>query len=412
MYLSDLIGSRITDHAGRRFGRVRDVIARVGGAEPARVIGVLTRQRSRDLFIPIDAIARLNPGTTSLQPMPAAPRRFTRRDSEVLLGRDVMDSQVIDVHRTRLVRVADVIVEQSDDVWQVHGIITGIRVVLRRLWPRAWRRSPRQGRLLAWDKLELLACEIPGGGLRPDHTRLAQLHPADIARVADAVPARQATEIVASLDDALAANTMEEMIDAKQADVIEALDPDRAADILEQMAPDAAADVLAEMEPDVVNEVLKRMSPTEAGDVHALLTYPKDTAGGLMTTDVVIAPRDLRVGEATAYLRPLLEKPDWVYYVYVVDDLRERRLAGVFSLRDLLLAAPDRRIDEIMTTAPRRVQPDAPASTVARIMSEYNLMAMPVTDEKDRLLGIVGVDDALETILPEELKRRLPRVFS
>jgi Mg/Co/Ni transporter MgtE len=277
--------------------------------------------------------------------------------------------------------------------------------------PRALRR-PVSARMLAWADLEVLASEVPGGVLLPDHRRLARLHPADIARVADAVPVRQATEIMGALDLELAADTMEEMIDEKQADVVEQLDPERAADILERMAPDAAADVLAELEPDMAGTVLERMDPVEAADVHALLTYAKNTAGGLMTTDYVIAPPDLPVREAIGYLRPQLEKPDWIYYIYVVSDIRERRLLGVLTLRDLLLADPDAEMRAIMTAKPRRVNPDTPAPRVAQIMSEYNLMALPVTDEHDRLLGIVSVDDALEIILPQSLRRRLPHIFS
>jgi len=257
----------------------------------------------------------------------------------------------------------------------------------------------------------LLSSEIPGGLAPPEHRRLSRLHPADIARVADALPARQATEIVASLDDELAADTMEEMIDAKQADVIEELEPERAADILDRMAPDAAADLLAELEQDVVDTVLRRMDPTEAADVHALLTYPRHTAGSLMSTDYMMAPRGLRVDAALDHLRPQLRKPDVVYYVYVVDDERERRLRGGFSLRDLLLAGPTQMVDDIMTEDVRPADPDTPAASVARTMSEYNLMALPVVDARGRLLGVVSVDDALEVILPADLRRRVPRIF-
>jgi magnesium transporter len=154
------------------------------------------------------------------------------------------------------------------------------------------------------------------------------------------------------------------------------------------------------------------MDPADAAEAHALLTYPKGTAGGLMTTAYVIAPPDLRAGDAASYLRPQLDDPDWVYYVYVVADARERRLLGVFTLRDLLMAEPDTRVEEFMQRQVRQVRPDTPAAKVAKIMSDYNLLALPVTDATGRLLGIVSVDDALEVILPPSLRRRLPRIFS
>lgn len=422
MYLSDLLGNSIEDEQGQRMGRLRDIVVSVNGADPPPVVGIVTQRDSTAMFLAIEHVARFQAGAAIIV-VPNPPwQAFQRRARQAMLGGDIMDSQVIDVHETRMVRVNDVLIDETARNWHVTGIDIGMQTLVRRLMPRVLRgghgsgagagADADAGRTLSWAGLELLSSEMPGSRIEPDHQRLAQLHPADIARVADVLPARQSAELVAALDDAIAADTLEEMIDEKQADVIEMLDIDRAAGILEHMAPDAAADVLAELEPDLVDGVLQRMKPAEAGDVHALLTYPKDTAGGLMTTDLVLAPRELTVGEAPTYLRPQLENPDWVYYVYVVDDMRERKLAGVFSLRDLLLAEPAQRVDEIMTMAPRHVPPDAPATSVAQMMSEYNLMAMPVTDNDGRLLGIVSVDDALETILPNELRRRLPRVFS
>lgn len=411
MYLSRLLGVALFGSAGTRVGRFHDLVARLTQADTPIVTGGLVRRGRAELFLPVEQLSRLIPSGAHLSTVQPNLTPFARRAGEVLLGRDVMDSQVIDLRAPRIVRVNDVLIEQEGDEWRVTGVDIGMGALLRRLLPRAVR--PRlAARQLAWNELELFAGDVPGGTVSPDHGRLAQLHPADIARIADAAAARQATEIIAALDDDRAADTMEEMIDAKQADVIEQLDPARAADILEHMAPDAAADALAELQPDVVDDVLRHMIPQEAADVHALLTYAKDTAGGLMTTDYVVAPRGLRVAEATAYLRPQIETPEWVYYVYVVEETQERRLAGVLSLRDLMLAEPSQRMEDIMTRLPRYVYPDVPAAQVAQIMSEYNLMALPVTDHEGRLLGIVSVDDALEVILPVDLRRSVPRVFS
>lgn len=419
VYLSALLGARLVDVGGRTIGRLDDLVARVEGATLAPVVGLVTHGKGEDRFLPLASLTDLAPrgGQVSFVAGAPEPRPYTRRPAEVLLGRDVMDGEVISLRGPRVVRVNDVALDRAGDDWAVTGIDTGTGALVRRLLlPRAVRlrrgAAGRAAHMLPWAELELLASEVPGGGVVADHRRLARLHPADIARVADAVPIRQATEIVSSLDDRLAAHTMEEMIDAKQADVVEELEPERAADILDQMAPDAAADVMAELEPEIVDDVLQRMVPEEAADVHALLTYPKNTAGGLMTTDYVMAPRALRAGEAAAYLRPQLERHHVVAYIYVVEETRDRRLAGYLSLRDLLLADPSARLDAVMTADLRHVSPDTHAAKVARIMSEYDLLALPVTDPEGRLLGIISVDDALEIILPRALRRRIPRVFS
>jgi CBS domain-containing protein len=398
---------------GSGLGHVRDVVVRVDSETPPIVVGLVVRQEHQDLFVPKTAGEQIaiEPARAQLQRDPGTPAAFARRLGEILLEHDLLDGTVIDLRGPKIVRVNDVLLDVASPVWRVVGVDVGTGALLHRLLPRAFRRTA-DPQLLCWPELEMLASELPDGILPADHRRLARLHPADIARVAEAVPVRQATEIVGSLDDELAADTMEEMVEERQADIVEQLDPERAADILEHMAPDAAADVLAELEPEDADTMLRRMDPTEAAEAHALLTYSKHTAGGIMTTDYVIAPADLLVGDAAAYLRPQLAKPDWVYYVYVVSDTRERRLLGVFTLRDLLLAEPSQPLADVMTRDVRRVGPETPASMVAKTMSYYNLLALPVTDAQGRLLGIVSVDDALEIVLPVSLRRRLPRVFS
>lgn len=409
--LSDLLGRAVRTGQGERIGRLYDLILDVQGSDPPPLAGLVIKRGSKNLFCPLDGVQLTGSGPIKMTTVRAL-TAYSRRPRQVLLGHDVMDSQVVDVDGTRVVRVNDVRLAGSGGDWRLDSVETDVRALLRRLLPARLRPRHGHGRTLAWHQFELLSSEVPGDALPPDHTRLARLHPADIARVADAMPARQATEVIAFLHDDLAADTLEEMIDEKQADVVELLQAERAAHILERMAPDAAADVLAELAPEMVRSVLQLMAPRDAADVHALLTYPKDTAGGLMTTDYVFIPRGLSVRETLTYLKPRIEQPDWVYYVYVVEDERERRLAGVFSLRDLLLASQDARIDELMSRVPRRVTPDTPAAEVARIISEYNLAALPVVDQSDRLLGIVSVDDALEVILPKALRRSVPRVFS
>lgn len=412
LLLSDIVGRAVRTEQGERVGRLYDLVVDVQGSDPPAVAGLVIKRGSRKLFLPFDKDTRLDSRGRVVVAAAPALAAFSRRPRQVLLGHDVMDSQVVDVLGTRVVRVNDVYLAGSTGTWYLDGVEIGVRALLRRLLPVWLRPGDGHDQVLSWQEFELLSSEVPGEILPPDHTRLARLHPADIARVADAMPARQATEVIAFLHDDLAADTLEEMIDEKQADVVESLQPERAAHILASMAPDAAADVLAELEPEMVGAVLQLMSPQDAADVHALLTYPKDTAGGLMTTDYVFIPRGLSVQETLTYLKPRIAQPDWVYYVYVVEDERERRLAGVFSLRDLLLARQDARVDELMSSVPRRVTPDTPAAEVARIISEYNVMALPVVDHGDRLLGIVSVDDALEVILPERLRRSVPRVFS
>jgi len=152
------------------------------------------------------------------------------------------------------------------------------------------------------------------------------------------------------------------------------------------------------------------MEPTEASDVKALLQYPEDTAGGLMTPEVVTVPAGMTAQEAIGYIRKAGEEAETIYYCYVVDD--RSRLVGIFSLRELVVAPPTRVIDDFMAKDVVSVLPNASQEDTAGLISRYNLLAIPVVDEERKLLGIVTVDDAIDAVLPTRWKKRLPKVFA
>lgn len=143
-----------------------------------------------------------------------------------------------------------------------------------------------------------------------------------------------------------------------------------------------------------------------------LLSYPQNSAAGLMTTDFVMAFADDTVEAAFAHVRRQLGQPDLVYYVYIVDNPNQRRLQGIMSLRDILLAEPGRRLRDCMGLTVHTVRPEEHCREVARIMGEYNLLALPVLDDLGRMLGLVTADDVLDLMLPESMRRHLPRLFS
>jgi Mg/Co/Ni transporter MgtE len=217
---------------------------------------------------------------------------------------------------------------------------------------------------------------------------------------------------VAALDEETAAETLEEVSDERVADLLEGMDQERAADILEEMAPGAAADALEDLDDEVAEQLLARMEPEEAADVQALLEYDEDSAGRIMTTDFVRVPAGATVGEALGVIRSLEEVPDPLLAVYVVETDDPRTLRGLVRLRTLILSAPATPVTEVMDEDLPTVAPEDPAENAARILAEYNLLAVPVLDEERHLLGIVTVDDALAVLLPEIWQRRGGRTFA
>jgi magnesium transporter len=265
--------------------------------------------------------------------------------------------------------------------------------------------------VLDWADVGYLATDAATVQLKSSSDKLARLHPVEIARLAEALSYHHGSEVVESLDDETAAETLEEMPAERQAKILGDMDQERAADILEWMSPDEAADVLGDLPEEKAEELLGLMEHDEQADVAELLPYEDDTAGGLMTTEFVTLPRALTVGEALARLREMAETPNMIYYLYVVEEEHSWKLVGVIALRSLILSDPSAPLAEVMRTEFQLAEPGEPAQEVAQRMAEYNLLALPVVDETGDILGIITVDDAMEILLPKDWRQRLPRLF-
>ena len=350
--------------------------------------------------------AKMNSVVLNLQP-------FTRREGEVLLARDVLDNQLIDVDGKRVVRVNDVQIIEVGTRWRVTGADVSLQGFLRRLMPAGFYGSNRIVEVLDWADVGYLATDKSSVAvkLKSSKDKLSRLHPVEIAQLAERLSPIHRTEIVESLDDEIAADTLEEMSTENQARILEEIERERAADILEEMSPDDAVDVLGEMDEDRAQELFDLMEDEEKADVAELMSYEHHTAGGLMTTEFVTFPKDLTVAEAIARLRETAETPNMIYYLYVVEEENSWKLAGLISLRSLILSEPTYQLSQVMRDQFQFAHPNDDAEEVAQTIAEYNLLALPVIDDLGEIAGIVTVDDAMEILLPKNLNKRLPRLF-
>src|SRR3989441_1957355 len=347
LYLSQVLGRPIRDLEGERVATIKDVIVRLGEDDHPPVTGFIARFRRRDFFLSRWRISnfdvqgvRLNSDMLDLRP-------FMRRDGEVLLAGDVLDKQLIDVDGKRVVRVNDVQIIEAANDWRVTGADVSLAGLWRRLAP-SFMRSGRPVEVIDWADVGYLATDAATVQLKSSRGKLARLHPVEIARLAEAFSYQHGAEIVESLDDETAAETLEEMAAERQAQIIGEMDEERAADILEHMSPDEAADVLGGLPVGKAEDLFNRMEDDEQSEVAELLPYADDSAGGLMTTEFVTLPRDLTVGEALARLREMAETPHMIYYLYVVEGEQSWRLTGVIALRSLILSDPSSPLDSVM----------------------------------------------------------------
>lgn len=409
LFLASLLDRSVQGKTGEAIGKLEDLIVRMGDERYPPITGLVVRDGRRRFFVPaghlnaLNGSARLASSTVDLQP-------FARRDGEVLLRSDVLDHQLIDITGRRIVRVNDVQLIDVEGVYRVAGVDISPQALLRRLGPRALGERIIGRQVIDWADVQYLVSAAPVQ-LKVSYDRLAELNPVDLARIVDALSYREGAEIVAALDDETAAETLEEVSDERLADLLEGMDQERAADILEEMTPGAAADALEDLDDDVAEQLLARMEPEEAADVQALLAYDEDSAGRIMSTDFVHIPANATVQDALLKIRALDEVPDPLLAVYVVAEDDPSSLRGIVRLRNLILASPHLPLLNLMDDDVPTISPQDSARDAALVLAEYNLLAVPVLDGADRMIGIVTVDDALAVLLPEVWHRRGIQAF-
>ncbi len=415
-FLSRCIGLPVRDPSGEPLGTIADLIVAIGGKYPP-VTGLVVRTDRRRIFIPwsdVDAFddegARLSVRTIDIG-------KFRQRQNEILLKANLLDKQIVDIEGRKVIRVNDVSLDNVEGRLRLVAVDVGAAGLLRRLGAeRAVRRLANRlnatipERYIDWEDVDPLDSTIASVKLRVPHAKLAELHPADLASIIEDLAPRDRAGVLAALDDEALADVVEEMEPETQVDVMEDLTPERAADILEEMSPDDAADLVADLDQETRDEILAHMEKDEVDEVQELLGYDEDSAGGLMTTEFIAVEERMTAGEAIDRLRELEPDAETIYYVYVLDE--DGRLVGVLSLRDLIVARPDAPIHEVMIREPKAVNVNADQDEVAEVVAHYNLLAVPVVDDEGAMMGIVTVDDALDTVIPTAWKKRLPRVFS
>ncbi len=409
MALSEIVGSPIVEREGERIARVKDVVARIREGTYPRITGLVSHANGRDFHIPIARVAEMRPGIVRLASGAVDVGRFQRRDGELLLVKDVLDRQVIDVRGTRVVRVNDLYLAHEPGAFTVVALDTGGRAIVRRLVPSRFRMRFAGRMLTDWREVEYLMSDTPAVRLRDGHLQLRKLRPQQLARIVSELSKQEGAEVLASLDEEHAADTLEELSTEQQAQLLSTMTVERAADLIEEMEPDEAADVLAHVAGPRAEELLDEMEKEESEAVRRLLEYDRDTAGGVMTTNVLTIAPDRPIAEALHIYNHQDDAPDFAYYFFVLDEAG--CLAGVLSMRQVLLAGDGALVRDLMTPEPVTVAPDDEPRRVAEIIAEYNLLAIPVVDEEQRFLGAITVDDVLDVVLKESWRRGRSRGF-
>lgn len=411
MYLSEIIKKPVFDEAGQKIGILKDAIVSSEVSYPIIKAIIVDKIDKKTINIPYNYIKNIGKETrlkTSLNDV----KEYKIKDFDIRLWEDVLDRQVVDIEDKKVRRVNDIKISYSHGYYHIMGVDIGFYGILKRLGLERVARPMRvrsNENIISWEDIDTLNQDYSKLKLKVPKQNIKKLHPADIAEIVDQLGLNESLNILNSLDDEAAADTMEEVSPERQVYLLEGMDSKRAAKILDEMDPDDAADVLGDLAEEKAEELLDLLEPKESKDLRILLKYPENTAGGIMTTEFASIEQDLTVGEVMKSLKEIAENVETIYYVYVTS--KEGELTGVISLRDILLSDTDKKISEVMRTPVITADIMEDQQEIAQKIAKYNLLALPVVEDENKLKGIITVDDAIDIVLPVAWKKRVPRMF-
>jgi magnesium transporter len=436
IFLSTLLRRSVFDIEGKRVGVVRDICVTLDETFPvvtALVVHSPLGSSQNAMIIPWRQVNSLEETHIHLVVKQPQIDSYTPLSDEILLRRDILDKQIVDTQGFRVVKVNDLKLAQIKKTARLVGVDISLSGLLRRLGILApfemlsrvlpirfaertitWNyvepiqvvRSGATGQLTAAFAGAGAAAGIGVSGIVPkvqlsvSHTKLADLRPADIADILEQLDAEDAGAVLERLDTEKAADALNEVESSLQYTILSELDPERASDLLEVLPPDDAADILADLPAEEVERLLSLMPAYEAQPIRDLLRYDAETAGGIMTTEVLSLAQELSGEEALVYLRQHSAHLEMIYYLYIVDG--DRRLVGVVSLRELVVAEPTTRLQDLMDRDVLKVTIGTDQEEVAQLISKYDLLGVPVVDSENHLVGLITVDDVIDVLHEEQ----------
>jgi magnesium transporter len=408
--VSAMVGTTVMDAQGRAYGKVREV-AVSPEVDSNRVHGVVLRlavaeRGQQPSLVTLEDLQLTDAGEMQLK-AGAQPGSLQEDVNYLLLERDVLDQQIIDVNGHKVVRVNDV-----DLVWEpvqedgtalllrIAEVEVGMRGAVRRLLkglpPAAVDRIAQrfQPSVIPWDFVDLIDRDPSRTvKLKIQQDRLAQMHPSDIADILEELAPAERQALFISLDEEVAAEALEEVEPKMQQALLESLDSERVAGIVEEMDPGAAADLLSELSDERSEAILEEMDPEERLEVEELLEFAGDSAAGRMTSDYIALPHEAHLSHAIAALREYEGDIETVTEIYLLD--QEGRLAAILPLVQLLLAGPESPLAELPHGHLVSCKTNADGRKVAELFDKYNLRSLPVLNDEKQLVGVIHAEQVI-----------------
>jgi CBS domain-containing protein/sporulation protein YlmC with PRC-barrel domain len=351
----------------------------------------------RSVFLPIGRVTSMGSDSDQIIATDITAQRFEQRGSEVRIIGELLGRKILLTNGSDEATIKDVVIEENG-----HGDWEVSQLLVRR---RKTTSSPfvkGSTALVSWPQIrEKTEIDEP----QPERliATFSELKPADLAKTLRDLPTSHRLEIAAELPDERLADVLAEMPEQEQVEIFTRLNVNHAADVLNQMQPDDATDLIARLPIDLGERLLELMEPEEAHDVRMLLSYPPESAGGLMTPEPIIVSAGTTVAEGLALIRRHDVAPVLAAAVYITLPPHEPptgRFLGIVHFQQMLRYPPHEHLGTLIDHSFEPVRADTSAAEVSRILASYNLVSVPVVDDDHHLVGVVTIDDILDYLLP------------
>ncbi len=410
-YLSRVLNNKVFSKTNEVIGKIQDILVDVQTPKP-QVVAVKVKVGGKSLIVAFSSFTVTKANNKYVFTCSGTENTFEEvKENTLFLKTHVLDKQIVDIDGRKLVRVNDLRIAVLATGAFVVAVDVGLEGLLRRLGIarpvnkllKLFKASIPTN-LILWDEVETIDFGNAGIKLSSPFSKLSTLHASDLADIIEEMDANMQAEVFASLDEEKAADVLEEMETDAQIHVLDSMTIAKAADVLEKMPADEVANILDEMEDERAEELLSEMESEASEEVRELLEYDNDEVGSLMTTDYIAFNKNMTVMETILELRKLKPESDTIYYLYIVDE-NEKFIATV-SLRDIIVSQPETKLSEIMSEKSIFVTDTDNVDSIAEIISRYNLLAVPVVDKDNTMLGMVVIDDIVYNLLRATRRRR------
>jgi CBS domain-containing protein len=409
--LAGLLGRPVRHGGGEVIGKVWDLIVRWDTDEPYPPLsGVVVKVGARRAYVPAGSVAAVRQREVMLATARLSLRDFVAREGETALASGVLDHQLVDIDGARVVRAADLYVATVGADVRLVGVDVGFGSLVRRLGPARWRTRPTPEAVIDWASVHSFGPDESEGGARLARHRgeLNTLRPAELADLLEDLGRRERHELLDLVEPDTAADALEEM-DAKELrQLLAETDIGKAARLVARMEPDEAADALRDLSEEDRSALLAALPEKDAAALRSVLEFPADSAGGAMTTVLVLAHPEDTVAEVRRRLTGQAEHVVDLDAIIVVD--ADGRLVDDITLVELLMAEPDTPLAQLIGPPwPVTVTTEADVREVADRMIDARRLSVVVLDEADRPLGRILADDVLDAVISGHRRWQFPR---